>query len=74
MAKATEVGHEFENMTGDELTVEDLQGATWRVHSTFVDLDETGTLVFTHLIEVTKVDFLTEAAAKNPDEGEDQEP
>ena len=48
--------HEFETMIGDELSVRDLKGATWRVQQTYADVDESGTLVFTHRIEIQTTD------------------
>lgn len=55
------VRHEFETTQGDELTLADLRGASWRVVETMLDLDGEGpTPVFTHRIEVHSVDAVAE--------------
>lgn len=58
--------HEFETTQGDELSPEEMKGATWKVVETYVDIEELDTLptkslqvVFTHRIEVHMLYDLT---------------
>jgi hypothetical protein len=66
--------HEFETTEGDELDLTDMKNATWHVTETFVDIAEedeggltTETLVFTHRVEVHRVDDMTVAAIEGGD-------
>jgi hypothetical protein len=56
-----QIEHHFETTTGDELTVDDLMNATYRIVETMVDIDEPGrgrppVTVFTHRIELHSTD------------------
>lgn len=55
--------HEFETLSGDELSEQDLWDATWQVHFTFVDIDQDiDQVVFTHRVSVHHLDDLTISA------------
>lgn len=60
MANVTHIEHEFEDMAGNEMAVEDLLDRTWQVHATFADVEirsgggaSEATVTFTHRIATT---------------------
>jgi len=49
---------EFETTEGDELSLDDMRNATWKVVETYFDVDEEGRGVLTHRVEIHSLDAL----------------
>ena len=49
---------EFETTQGDELSLDDMKNATWKVVETYFDIDEEGHNVLTHRVEIHSLDAL----------------